>query len=268
MRFALVDNERVEANPALKQGLCPICSQPVIAKCGKQRIHHWAHRTNKTCDNWWETETEWHRSWKSNFPADWQEVILTDEQTREKHIADVRTSHGLVIEFQHSHIDQQERASREKFYKDMIWIVDGTRRKNDYKRFLKGESDFRPIGENGFFFTHYPEEYFPVEWIASSVPVIFDFRGLATITDQQDKNRNILWCLLPGRVERRTVCASMSRETFMAQAFNNYLLPVFQGFMSAYKNQCYLERCREEQRRSEELKQAIQRRYIRRKPRL
>ena len=42
MRFALIDKRRVEACPGLT-GLCPNCGQKVIAKCGSQRIHHWAH---------------------------------------------------------------------------------------------------------------------------------------------------------------------------------------------------------------------------------
>ena len=66
-----------------------------------------------------ETETQWHRNWKNKFPIVWQEIFLHDEQTGELHIADVRTEHGLVIEFQHSHIKPEERISRENFYK--IW---------------------------------------------------------------------------------------------------------------------------------------------------
>lgn len=90
MRFAIIDNNRVEAKPELKEGLCPLCAKPVVAKCGKQRIHHWAHHNNKACDSWKEPETEWHRSWKNNFPVEWQEICLSDEKTGEKHIADIR----------------------------------------------------------------------------------------------------------------------------------------------------------------------------------
>ena len=144
MRFALINNKRSEAESGLK-GICPGCKQPVIAKCGNQKIHHWAHKSNKNCYSWKEKETEWHLSWKNHFPNDWQEVFFTDKETEEKHIADIRTEQGLVIEFQHSFIKPEERLSREKFYKNMIWIVDGTRLKNDYKRFLKGKDDFRSI---------------------------------------------------------------------------------------------------------------------------
>ena len=120
MRFALVNNERSEAIPKLK-GECAGCGQPVIAKCGKKRIWHWAHDAKKACDKWWETETDWHRGWKDKFPREWQEIIHHDEKSGEKHIADVRTEHGFVIEFQHSHLSPQERHARESFYKNMAY---------------------------------------------------------------------------------------------------------------------------------------------------
>ena len=74
---------------------------------------------------------------EKQFPTEWQEIVLFDKQTGEKHIADVQTIHNLVIEFQYSAINQEESISREKFYKNMIWIVDGTSLKRDYPRFQK-----------------------------------------------------------------------------------------------------------------------------------
>ena len=41
------------------------------------------------------------------------------------HIADVKTDRGIVIEFQHSFLHRNERESREKFYQNMVWVVDG-----------------------------------------------------------------------------------------------------------------------------------------------
>jgi len=175
MRFALVNDKRIEAEPGLK-GVCPGCAQPVNAKCGARRIHHWAHITDKKCDSWWEPETEWHRSWKNNFPDEWQELVLRDEQTGEKHIADLCTDYGLVIEFQHSHIHPPERTSREYFYKNMIWIVDGTRLKNDYNRFLLNTNSHSRFVKQGMFLVGSPSECFPLDWIACSVPVVFDFQ--------------------------------------------------------------------------------------------
>jgi hypothetical protein len=122
MRFALVSGQRVEAS-ARGRGMCPVCHAEVIAKCGTRRVSHWAHRGIRDCDSWAEGETDWHRAWKNNFPAECQEFIQHDGQSGEKHIADVRTSHGLVIEFQHSHLEPLERVARERFYGNMVWVV-------------------------------------------------------------------------------------------------------------------------------------------------
>ena len=93
---------------------------------GDIKVWHWAHKSKKMCDHWWENETQWHRDWKNCFPEEWQEVVHFAEDG-EKHIADVKTPSGLVIEFQHSAIKPDEQRSRELFYRNMIWIVDGTR---------------------------------------------------------------------------------------------------------------------------------------------
>ncbi len=218
MRFARINNKLIEAEHGLK-GLCPGCSQPVFAKCGEQRIWHWAHRNNRICDNWWEPETEWHRSWKNNYPADWQEVFLPDEQTGEKHIADIRTPHNLVIEFQHSHINPIERTIREKFYQNIVWVVDGSRLKRDYPRFRKGILKSKRTKKQGFYFVDFPDEVFPTNWLNSSMPVIFDFRGISA-TEQDDIIRNTLWCLLPQRVENLTVVVGIGRESFIEITHN------------------------------------------------
>ncbi len=212
MRFAIIDNRKIEARPGLK-GFCPGCSQPVIAKCGEERIWHWAHRNNKKCDKWWESETNWHRSWKNYYPADWQEVFLLDDQTGEKHMADVRTSKNLVIEFQHSYIDPAERISRERFYQNMVWIVDGTRLKRDYTRFLKGKEHFQ-FFKQGVFRVDYPEECFPSAWLGSSVPVIFDFQENQDAGVPKDMKSN-LYCLFPIAIDRSFFLAEITRKAFI-----------------------------------------------------
>ena len=132
MRFAFFKDERIEATKGAK-GVCPCCGSELIAKCGEVYAHHWAHK-KKCDDHWWENETEWHRNWKNQFPKEWQEVIHRDE-SGEKHIADVKTSEGWAIEFQHSYLKPEERRSRNNFYNKLIWVVDGTRRKTDAKQF-------------------------------------------------------------------------------------------------------------------------------------
>lgn len=134
-----------------------------------------------------------------------------------------------MIEFQHSHLDPQERATRERFYGNMVWVVDGTRLQRDYPRFTRAKDDLRrtPVqGLQGHFLLAFPEECFPKKWLDSSVPVIFDFRG----TDENhapDVFRDTLWCLLPGRAEGSAVVVGMSREEFVKVAPSRpQLLPV------------------------------------------
>lgn len=221
MKFALVNDQKTESQPKLK-GLCPGCLQPVSAKCGEQKIWHWAHLTKKTCDSWREPETEWHRAWKDKFPREWQEYVQYDPQTGEKHIADVRTSHGLVIEFQHSHLDPQERIAREKFYGNMVWVVDGTRLKKDYLRFLKGMTNRIPTNFRWLFYVPDPKKCFPTSWLNSSVPVFFDFRGTAP-SNPADNGRELLWILLPYREEKNgnAIIIAMTREEFVSQTHNS-----------------------------------------------
>ncbi|HYF70251.1 MAG TPA: competence protein CoiA family protein [Ohtaekwangia sp.] len=221
MHFAKIDGKLIEAQPGLK-ALCPGCYAPVIAKCGTHRIHHWAH-LKKACDSWSEPETEWHRAWKNNFPTEWQEIFLPDSRTGEKHIADVRTGHGLVVEFQHSHLDATERSTRESFYQNMVWVTGGTRLKRDYPRFLEGKDRFRSV-RNGIHCVAFPDECFPSAWLGSTVPVIFDFRGNELIHDPKDP-RNDLYCLFPKRIGKDAIVAVLSRKAFVDAAINGNWSP-------------------------------------------
>ena len=225
MRFALASDQLVEAYPG-GRAKCRLCNGEVIARCGTHRVFHWAHRGMRDCDTWAEKETDWHRAWKNNFPVECQESIQHDEQSGEKHIADVRTPQGLVIEFQHSHLDPKERAVRERVYGNMVWVVDGTRLRRDYPRFNRGKDDLRRTPIQGYFLLTFPDECFPAMWLDSSVPVIFDFRDLDE-SQSPDPSRDTLWCLLPGRVEGSAVVVAISCEEFVRVAPSRpQLLPV------------------------------------------
>lgn len=93
---------------------------------------HWAHSPRRRCDPWWENETEWHRGWKNHFPNGWQEVVHVDE-SGERHIADIKTDSGLIIELQHSSMKPEELRSRESFYGNLLWIVDGFSFKQNFR---------------------------------------------------------------------------------------------------------------------------------------
>lgn len=132
MQYSLVNGERIEARPKLT-GTCICCNKPTKSACGKVISWHWRHVNRQECDRWWESETEWHREWKSNFPEDRREVVHHDPYTDEKHIADVKTYSDVVLEFQNSPISVEELLSREAFYKRMIWVVNGKSFKENFE---------------------------------------------------------------------------------------------------------------------------------------
>lgn len=216
MKFAQVNGVKAEAQQGLR-GACEVCQSVMIAKCGNERMKHWAHKSKISCDPWWENETEWHRAWKNRFPENWQEIIHKDPTTGEMHKADIKTTSGLVIEFQRSAIEPAEMLSREHFYKNMVWVVDGTRLMRDYPRFCKGFSSLRQTVK-GFFLSSFPDECFPSSWLASSVPVYFDFQGNGDPVQPQDARRSALWCLFPNRVDGAAVVAGVSREALVKLA--------------------------------------------------
>lgn len=123
MQYALVNGRKSEARRGTR-GKCPLCGHTTVPKCGPRVMHHWAHASRRNCDPWWENETEWHREWKALFPEECREVSHT-ALDGEVHRADVKTPTGIVIEVQHSSMTDQERESREVFYRNLIWILDG-----------------------------------------------------------------------------------------------------------------------------------------------
>ena len=202
MKFALVSGTRQEAQPGLT-GECIGCGSPMVARCGEVRIKHWAHKGRIRCNPWWEPETEWHRAWKNQFPSEWQEIVHFSE-SGEKHIADVKTGEGWVLEFQHSYITPEERAAREDFYKTITWVVDGLRSAQSQNRFLKA------LERDAFTNRHFPElkaisskvELLKT-WVTSNCHVIFDFGG------------DLLWWLFPESDDSWSYLVSIPRHRVM-----------------------------------------------------
>lgn len=222
MKYAIADTgEKIEATPGAK-GKCPACDSRLIAKCGPIKMNHWAHKGKRHCDPWWENETEWHREWKDNFPSAWQELCLKDRETDEKHIADVRTESGIVVEFQHSFIKREEMASREQFYKNMVWVVNGTRLETDLKRFHKNKDYLRNIWKGVLFLNSFPDKTFNKNWVGRTKPVLFDFGGLQK--DVPEGKQKLLFCLLPGSVSIGSVVFLLTQNEFVEKAKNGELV--------------------------------------------
>jgi hypothetical protein len=189
----------------------------MIAKCGDIRVHHWAHQGTQSCDRWKEPETDWHRDWKNQFPQEWQEFIQLSE-AGEKHIADVKTESGVVLEFQHSRLHQDERESRENFYRKMIWVVDGVRLKRDRRQFfaclkalavVKGE--LRELLRK--------EGALLRDWGASRVPVYFDF-GDSEPEDGLHFDAPTLWRLNPCGPNGKAYLSAVPKTLFVHAHLN------------------------------------------------
>lgn len=145
----------------------------MLARCGEVYAHHWAHHGKRVCDPWWENETTWHRSWKELFPTHWQEVIQYDS-SGEKHIADVKTESGWAVEFQHSYLNPGERRARSHFYKKLVWVVDGTRRKRDKRQLINAWNDAGPTNVQFIRRMYTGECTLLREWSDTSAPIFFD----------------------------------------------------------------------------------------------
>jgi hypothetical protein len=208
MKFALVYGKRQEAQPNLS-GKCLACGHPMIAKCGEIKIWHWAHKSRRHCDHWWENETEWHRTWKGNFPVDWQEVVNRDKNG-EKHIADVETDQGWVLEFQHSYLKPEERRARDAFYQKLVWVVDGTRRKRDKLQFSKAlKKGINLSAKLPILCVHTEGCALLREWAGCRAPVFFDFSGV------NDSEGGPLWWLLPWSLNGMACVLQFSRPDFI-----------------------------------------------------
>lgn len=174
----------------------------MLAKCGEVRTNHWAHKGIPRCDTWWENETEWHRNWKNLFLDDWQEVVhIADDG--ERHIADIKTPNGWIIEFQHSYIKPEERRSRENFYQKMLWVVDGKRRIRDKTKFFEILRDSHLSSKYQNLKETFPEGALLRDWINSNSLVFFDF------------GESDLWCLLSGSDEYYAYIVPIAKDNFL-----------------------------------------------------
>ena len=250
MRFALSNGKKTEATKGAK-GICPICDLELIAKCGEVKVNHWAHKGKSNCDSRWENEGPWHRSWKEQFPIDWQEKHHRDG-SGEKHTADVKTESGWVLEFQHSYIKPEEGCSRNEFYKKLVWVVDGLRREKDIKQFLKIINESTLIRKELIIRkVSFPEKCKLLkEWHDSKALVFFDFQEakgtklsdlwflfpsvLTYFQGAKDTKQSVLWFLFPRISTDEVYISPFSRDKFIEMHNNiefdefesNYILPI------------------------------------------
>lgn len=213
MKYAVVNGQRAEPTKAAK-GICPACGSDMIARICKTKVDHWAHKSKQNCDLWWENETAWHREWKNFFEIEWQEVVHKDEATGEIHIADVKTPHGWTLEIQHSPMDDEERKSRNAFYKKITWVVDGTRRKTDIDQLFHLLSSSIQLKTKFPTFAVDPDNKnrLLAEWYNNDSLVFFDFKQL------DPGGQRVIWFVLPKPQLKDAHIPEFSNDLFV-QAF-------------------------------------------------
>ena len=100
---------------------CEMCDGNLVAKRGRLVIHHFAHEHLVDCDQWRENKSKWHILWQDLCYNDFVEVSF-----RNVHQADIVNTEKKVIEIQNSPMSIDMMEERERFYGDMIWIVNAT----------------------------------------------------------------------------------------------------------------------------------------------
>lgn len=136
------------------------------------------------------------------------------EGSTEIHRADVKTSDDLVLEFQHSPIEDEEKLKRESFYQNMFWIVDLHK-----KQWVNKLSTARFA--NDYFGNHCcvnAQEIFPSEWLNRNVFVIFDYKG----TTSEKSTLDDLICIVP-TIEKKqfSYIYPLNREFFIKGVTDN-----------------------------------------------
>ncbi len=211
MHFAILEGERVEPEKGLKGAVCPICKQPVYARCGEQRMDHWAHKSLIDCDPWKEMETQWHRDWKNRF-GDLQERM--HEQNGVRHMADVKTDDGFVVEFRRVFINAEGITRREHFFgKKMLWVVDLEHRANAHDKFLSEKYALLRVDVPGMEAYRIGEakDLFPSRWTNVERIVAFDF------------GEPRIWMLFPKRKrDWNVLCVAVSKDEFVEDVKSGY----------------------------------------------
>jgi hypothetical protein len=129
---------------------------------------------------------------------------LQHAEDGERHIADVKTHHGWVLEFQHSRIDPEERRAREAFYPHLLRVVDA-RKQRDVVHFLrawaKGEAR-DPLSSKRRLAC--PASSLLRQWSGSPAHVFFDIG-----------DPDMIWWLFPDSRAERGYVQYISRAQFV-----------------------------------------------------
>ena len=148
----------------------------------------------------------------------------------EKHIADVKTEEGWVLEFQHTYLNPEERRARNDFYNNLVWVINGARRKRDGLQ-------FHQVISKGIVVSKRPPIYRIVssnncrlltEWNGYNGPVLFDFQG-----DDLNINNPTLWFLIPGTFKQGSYIITSKKQDFIKLHLDKEFSKILQNITNA-----------------------------------
>jgi competence CoiA-like predicted nuclease len=129
MLYASINGESRQPLTTGERAVCPTCQKELLAVVPRENVAHWRHR-GKDCDPWSESEGPWHLEWKKLFPPQQREVTLRLHGSKDFHRADLFIRHvngkAIIVELQHSPINEKERDERERFYGQfgrLVWLI-------------------------------------------------------------------------------------------------------------------------------------------------
>ena len=109
----------------------------------------------------------------------------------------------------------EERESRESFYQNMVWVVDGLKRKQDRVKFFASLGALLNVsGKLPIFLVSSNEGALLRDWAASRVPVYFDF-GDSEPGDTLRFNTPTLWRLNPCSPNGRAYLSPVPKRFFL-----------------------------------------------------
>lgn len=190
MIYAWIDGQKRQPLVKGEKTVCKDCGGTLVAVLPSQNIHHWRHKAGD-CDTWSEPEGPWHLKWKEYFSEECREVALRDLLTNELHRADILYGQGsgleTVLELQHSHISEEERISRETFYKQgrrMFWLIHidaPTASSKGWSFNISLDFKRKPVQHDthtyGIMQWYGRSKQFIEKWKNSDAHVFFDFEG-------------------------------------------------------------------------------------------
>lgn len=236
MRYALVktsgSNEwtRLDVDDAVKHqhGKCELCGREVGARLGDIRVNHWYHLDGRgDCDPWHEPKGEWHRKVQDCFPVARQEYVMRRQidGTIVKHIADIYTKSGYVIEVQMSPLSLSKIAEREAFYERIVWLVSGHNpmTENFHTDNFMREAEF--VQGDGFEYLVVPEKSHAINrhWANRPGFVFFDFDPESGV----DFGQKDIVCLVPGTARHGYCVCRIIKERELIDAFLGDNAPAF-----------------------------------------